>query len=95
MNKKEKYLEFIHKDLIKKTTITDKEIILPFDEVITMERYRLFYYNPYQHLPNVFNDLRIEFEEYAMDRYGVKREELEGIYSDYKRRMIWLVSSNW
>lgn len=96
MSKIVKYINYVVEDLIKKTTIDDTHIRLPFGEDIKMGAYKLYYYGPYHHLPNLFKfTISDNYLNYGMRRYGVKEVEWRIIYENYINEIISMVSGDW
>ena len=84
MNKKEKYINFIVNDLIKKTIIEGGFIEFPFPT--PLECYRTDLGDP-----QLINKGSVAggFVKYVMDRYGVIRDEVDDIWEDYEEIIMW------
>ena len=82
MNKKEKYINFIVDDMIKKTEIDYEQGKIKYPSHLTL-------------LPSSFfpSFLTFSFRNYLKERYGAHSEEIEFIWKLYKERIESLINN--
>jgi len=94
MNKKEKYINYIIEDMIKKTDIDyDREKIkFPFYSPISSSP---FLPSLYLFIPSHFSSpfLFSSFSNYIKEKYGAHSEEIEIIWDQYKERIESLINN--
>jgi len=91
MSKKEKYINFIVEDLIKKTEIDygQERINFPFPSSFLLSLSFSFH-----HLPLTPTSLfPSSFSKYIRERYGVRDEEVQTIWGQYRNKVVSLINN--
>ncbi len=91
MNKKEKYINYIVDDLINNTEINyEQEIIItPFSSQSSFDPFYIISpspYYPYRHSLSIFS-------KYLKERYGVRDDESQIIWDQYKQIIKSLINN--
>ncbi len=94
MDKKEKYINYIVGDLVKKTDIDydKKEILVPFSPFITLP-FTLLFSSLFSFTFFSSGPFFRSLSKYLKEMYGTTDEEIETIWERYKERIQSLINN--